>query len=106
MRKHLLPTHVMEREQHHIVMGDTANRAQGVLLSRDGGTRDLMTLLEGAVIVPVGARLGSKVHETILAIDSELSIASDTPYRNVLIKTAYALRNLEEHIQRSIYCQG
>jgi len=39
-----------------------------------------------------------RVHQTILAIDRELSVAVDTQYRQRLVKAAYALRNLEELI--------
>jgi hypothetical protein len=40
--------------------------------------------------------LAKKIHQTLLAIDSELIVAVDGEYRNRLVKVAYALRNLEE----------
>ena len=45
-------------------------------------------------------KLAKNIHQTILAVDSELSTAIDGRYRERLVKAAYALRNLEESIQR------
>ena len=47
--------------------------------------------------------LAKRIHETILALDSELIIAADTQYREQLVKTAYSLKNLEEVIRRESY---
>lgn len=44
--------------------------------------------------------LHNRVREAILAIDTELSTARDVEYRQALVKTGYALRNLSLHIQR------
>lgn len=49
--------------------------------------------------------LSNKIHGTIMAIDSELNMAVDWQYRELLVKAAYQLRNLEESIQRAICWQ-
>ena len=75
--------------------------------SQDTRTSDeLMKFLEEVItkVKPRG-RLGNKIYETILAIDSELNHAVDGQHRQLLVKAAYALRNLEEWIQRPTYCQ-
>ena len=46
-------------------------------------------------------RLGNRICETISEIDSELIVASDAQYRQLLVKAAYALRDLEEWVQKS-----
>jgi len=48
-----------------------------------------------------GSMLDKRIHETILALDSELIIAMDVQYREQLAKTAYSLRNLKELIIRT-----
>ena len=47
-----------------------------------------------------GSMLAKRIHETILALDSELIIAVDTQYREQLVKAAYSLRNVGELIRR------
>ena len=49
--------------------------------------------------------LSNQIHGTIMAIDSELHMAVDRQYRELLVKAAYQLRNLEESIQRASCCQ-
>lgn len=48
-----------------------------------------------------GSMLAKRIHETILALDSELAIASDSHYRKQLVKAAYSLMNLEELIRKT-----
>jgi hypothetical protein len=50
-----------------------------------------------------GSMLAKRIHETILALDSELIIAVDIQYREQLVRAAYSLRNLEELIRREPY---
>ncbi len=47
------------------------------------------------------SKFTNKIHETILAIDSELNTALDGQYRERLVKAVYALRNLEEAVQNA-----
>ena len=42
--------------------------------------------------------LYERVHQAVLAIDSELNSAVDEQFRRLLVKTAYSLRSLEESI--------
>ena len=85
----------------------TCPRGQGhsrqTLPSQDTTTSEEMVKLLEEVITSVGPqrRLGNKIHETILAIDSDLTIASDAQCRQLLVKAAYALRSLEEGIQKA-----
>ena len=43
---------------------------------------------------------GNRICEIIKVIDSELTVASDAKYRQLLVKAAYALRDLNEWIQK------
>ncbi len=45
-------------------------------------------------------RLQQKVREAILAIDNELCFVKNMEYRQILVKTGYALRDLSLQIQR------
>ena len=69
-------------------------------VSQDTRTSDeLMKFVEEVIAkVKSQARLGNKIHQTILAIDSELNTAVDGQLRELLVKAAYALRNLEQAI--------
>ncbi len=78
--------------------------ARQAVLNQDARTSDeLIKLVEEVItrVKPQG-RLGNKIYQTILAIDSELNMASDEQYRQLLVKAAYALRNLEEDIQKRL----
>ena len=44
--------------------------------------------------------IGNRICEIIKVIDSELTVASDAKYRQLLVKAAYALRDLNEWIQK------
>ena len=46
-------------------------------------------------------RLATRIHETIMALDSELGMVVDEEYRQRLAKAAYALRDIEESLQRN-----
>ena len=107
MKKLLLPTNAREGRLHpelsnRIVGADIDNRAPQALPSQDKITSDgMMKFLEEVItrVRPRG-RLANKIYEAILAIDSELTQAPGAQYRQLLVKAAYALRNLEEGIQR------
>ncbi len=45
-------------------------------------------------------RLQEKVRQAILAIDNELCSVKNMEYRQILVKTGYALRDLSLQIQR------
>jgi len=45
-------------------------------------------------------RFAKNIHRTVLALDSELGVAVDGQYRETLVKIVYALREIEEWIQR------
>lgn len=45
-------------------------------------------------------KLARNVHQTVVALDSELGSTVDWRYREQLVKATYALRNLQELIQR------
>lgn len=45
-------------------------------------------------------KLTKNIHQTLVALDSELGVASDRRYRQRLVKAAYTLRDLEDWIQR------
>ena len=45
-------------------------------------------------------RLFENTHEIIMAIDFELSAALDWQYRQLMVRAAYKLRNLEELLQK------
>ena len=49
-------------------------------------------------------RLNRQIHQTLSAIDSSLDTVVDRQYRETLVKTAYALRILEESIHMRSYC--
>jgi hypothetical protein len=44
--------------------------------------------------------VAKNIHQTILSIDTELTKTVDNSYRQLLVKTNYMLRDLEERIQR------
>ena len=107
MKKLLLPTNVraggLRPELRSRIVGDDIDdRAPQAFPSRDTRTNDGMTKFLEEVITRVRprGRLANKIYEATLAIDSELTLTSDAQYRQLLVKAAYALRNLEEGIQR------
>jgi len=73
--------------------------------NQDTGTSNKMKFLDEVITrIRPERRLSNKIHETVLTIDSEMTTAQDTQYRQLLVKAAYALRNLEDWIQRPTYC--
>ena len=55
-------------------------------------------------VTPPQGMFYKRIHEATLAIDNELITAEDAQYREMLVKAAYTLMNLEERIQRSGLC--
>ena len=46
-------------------------------------------------------RFAARIHEAIMALDSELGMVVDREYRQRLVRAAYALRDIEESLQRN-----
>ena len=46
-------------------------------------------------------RLITRIHAAVMALDSELAVVADREYRQRLVRTAYALRDIEESLQRN-----
>jgi len=58
----------------------------------------MAVILHQGEIAKSQRRLHDKIHETILAIDNELSVAEDVHHREMLVKSAYSLMNLETRL--------
>jgi hypothetical protein len=64
-----------------------------------GGTKmDVVAEARDTVITIPKTSLYNKIYEIILAIDNELGINEDVQYREMLVKAAYSLRNLQTHL--------
>ena len=46
-------------------------------------------------------RLITRIHAAVMALDSELAVVADREYRQRLVRTAYALRDIEESLLRN-----